>query len=117
MSDLRINAGFFTISVGHQDNAAAVWCRLEPGSEGNLVELFRDGSHDRQIHAADQFCMFSGQRIEGAVAQDDCTVGAVWFVAVLRQSLAGAGEKPIRAWSRASGRAGLICHIAAPSGG
>jgi len=44
----------------HQDNTAAVRCRLEPGSKGSLVELLRDGSHDGQIHAADQFCMFSG---------------------------------------------------------
>jgi hypothetical protein len=40
------------------------------------VELLRDGSHDGQIHAADQFCMFSGQRIEGAVAQHDAATSA-----------------------------------------
>ena len=42
------------------------------------MELLRGGSHDGQIHAADQFGMFSGQRIEGAVAQHDGAAAAVW---------------------------------------
>ena len=94
---------------------AAVRCRLEPGSKGSLVKLLRDGSHDGQIHAADQFCMFSGQRIEGAVAQHDAATSAVWFVPVLRQSLAGAGKKPIGAWPRAGGCSGLVCDAAPPA--
>ena len=100
----------------HQDNAAAVRCRLEPGGEGSLVELLGDGSHDGQIHAADQFRMFSGQRVEGAVAQYDAATCEVWFVPVLRQSLASAGEKPIGAWPRASGCSGLVCDAAPPTG-
>jgi hypothetical protein len=60
--------------------------------------------------------MFSGQRIEGAVAHHDAATSLVWFVPVLRQSLAGAGEKPIWAWSRASGCSGLVCDAAPPTG-
>ena len=72
------------------------------------MESLSDGSHDGEVHAADQFRVFSGQRIEGAIAQHDAAVSAVWFVPVLRQSLAGAGQKPIGAWSRAGGCPGLI---------
>jgi hypothetical protein len=52
----------------YQHNTATVWCGFEPGGERNLLKLLCDGSHDGVIHAADQFCVLSGQRIEGAVA-------------------------------------------------
>ena len=80
------------------------------------MELLRDGSQNGQIHAADQFGMVSGQRVEGTVAQYDAATSAVWFVPVLRQCLTGAGEKPIGAWSRAGGCPGLIGDATPPTG-
>ena len=61
------------------------------------LELLRDGIHDGKIHAAHQCRVFSGQRIEGAIAQHDGAVSAPRFVPVLRQRLAGAGDKPVGA--------------------
>jgi hypothetical protein len=99
----------------HQDNAASVRCGFEPGSERGLLELLCDGSHDGEIHAADQFRVFSGQRIEGTVAQHDGACRALCFVPVLGQSLAGASEKSLGAWSRTGGCSGLVCDAAAPA--
>ena len=100
---------------GHQDNTATVRCGFEPGNERGLLELLCDGSHDVEIHAADQFSVFSCQRIEGAVAKHNSAVSALWFVPVLCQSLAGAAEQSLAAWSRAGGCSGLVCDAAAPT--
>jgi hypothetical protein len=87
----------------HQDDTATAGCRFELSIELHLPELLGDGSHDGEIHAADQFRVFSRQRIEGAVAQHDGAVGALRFVPVLGQSLAGAGAKSLGASPRAGG--------------
>jgi hypothetical protein len=75
------------------DAAPAALRALRDAARGG--GLLGNGSHDVEIHAADQFRVLSGQCIEGAVGQQDGAAGALWFVRVLRKRLARAGEKPL----------------------
>jgi hypothetical protein len=86
-----------------QDHTATVWCRFEPRNKRGLQELLCKRSHYGEIHAANQFRVFSSQRIKGAVAQHDGAVGALRFVPISGQSLAGAGEQSLAARPKASG--------------
>jgi hypothetical protein len=65
------------------DAAPAAWRALRDAARGG--GLLGNGSHDVEIHAADQFRVLSGQCIEGAVGQQDGVAGALWFVRVLRK--------------------------------
>ena len=90
---------------------------FEPHCEPGLLELLGGGIHDGEIHAANKFGVFSGQRVEGAIAQHDGAATAVWLVPFFRQRVAGAAEKPLGTWSSARRSSRLVCDIAAPAGG
>lgn len=103
--------------AGIEDNTASVRCGFEAGSKPAVADSIGDCGHDHKVHAADELGVFLGQRVEGAVGQQNRAVGPLWCVAVAGQRLTGGGDEPFATWSRTGGCSGLVSDSAAPVGG